>query len=142
MKNNSAHPRNSVKTSSLCLVKSVMLDKSILSLHLKILSDRYYTLQYPPNTAIPPELFSSTLYSFLSITRVNDEISIVVSISDTSDHEQEAQTCSLKVDGMNEPLERAGPWRCIVVHGPMDLSRSLTIVEGISAIYWTDRIQV
>ncbi len=94
-----------------------MLDQSNPSLHLHLLPYQFYTLQYPVTTPIPWSLPSSTKYDVFSLTRTPEEISIIFSL--TQSHEGK----ELKgIESMGEAKEVAGPWGCIKVVGPMDLS--------------------
>jgi hypothetical protein len=91
------------------------LDKTHPALHLNLLDSAFYTLQYPLSTPIPPTTFASPVYTTLSITRNTEEISIIVSVP--------PKIPLKEIQGMGKPNEIEGPWGCIMVTGPMELSK-------------------
>jgi hypothetical protein len=121
------------------------MDKSPPSLHLLVQRHLLHTLQYPPDTPLPPSLFSDERYSFVSVTRSPGEVTVVVGVSEEF-HERQVETklekdgegCTMQVarnikqgEGELWDLPRlgrasrsAGPWRAFRVRGPLDLSVS------------------
>ena len=70
--------------------------------HLHLLPQPFYLKQFPVDQPIPPELITALTSSntFLSITRTNDEVSVVGQADDETEVQAE--------------------WRCIRIAGPMD----------------------
>lgn len=81
-------------------------------LQLDILEDRYRIHRFPPDHAIPEQIYTSPFYS---ISKTEDELSIV---------------CSSSI-ALNSPDSESG-WSCIKVLGPLDFSLT-GILADISA---------
>lgn len=95
-----------------------MLDLSHQALHILPQSTPYHLLQYPARTKIPESIFASSAYTFASIIKTPDEISVVVSC------QTEEKLTAL--EGLGEAQESDGPWLALRVRGPMELSGSST----------------
>lgn len=93
------------------------LDLAHPALHILPQSTPFHLLQYPANTEIPSSIFQNPKYTFTSVIRIAEEISIVIS-AETPDDETMKE-----VDGMGAAKEADGPWKALRVRGPMELSR-------------------
>jgi len=94
-----------------------MLDLSHKALHILPQSDQFHLLQYPAGTKIPGSIFTNPAYTFASIIKTPDEISVVVSFKS-----QEKLTA---LKELGEATECDGPWLALRVRGPMELSALL-----------------
>ena len=94
-----------------------MLDLSHKALHILPQPTPYHLLQYPAGTRIPESIFTNSAYTFASIIKTPDEISVVVSCN------TEEKLSAL--EELAEAQESDGPWLALRVRGPMELSRSL-----------------
>jgi hypothetical protein len=97
-----------------------MLDLTHKALHIIPQPTPYHLLQYPAGTQIPESLFTNPAYTFASIIKTPDEISIVVS------YETEEKLNALKELGQAQ--ESDGPWLALRVRGPMELSALLITI--------------
>lgn len=82
------------------------------SLHLRLLPQTFYVIQQSTKDPISESLLAlltgdKSGSNFLSITRTDEEISIIGECEDDEEHK--------KADG---------EWRCIKIAGPMDLGRT------------------
>ena len=91
-----------------------MLDLSNQALHILPQDTPFHLLQYSPNTEVPSTIFTNPAYSFASVIRTPEEISLVISHGS-----KEKLTC---IDGLGEAEESDGPWLALKVRGPMELS--------------------
>jgi hypothetical protein len=91
-----------------------MLDLTNRALHIIPQQTPFHLLQYPPETEIPSSIFNNPAYSFASIIKTPEEISVVVSHDSTEK--------LLAVDGLGQAQESDGPWLALRVRGPMELS--------------------
>lgn len=98
-----------------------MLDLSNKALHILPQVIPYHLLQYPAGTKIPDSIFTNPAYSFASIIKTPDEISVVVSF------ESEEKLTAL--EELGEARESDGPWLALRVRGPMELSALLTTTD-------------
>lgn len=115
------------------------LNKLIPSLHILVLPSVFHNFKYPQSTAVPSEIYSSDKYSFVSVTKTSDELSIVLGYKDDPSQSRGDQEAS-KSTGTFDPDRKVvvnrveelgdmlagrwtGPWRCLKVRGPMYLSR-------------------
>jgi len=96
-----------------------MLDLSHKALHILPQSDQFHLLQYPAGTKIPGSIFTNPAYTFASIIKTPDEISVVVSFKS-----QEKLTA---LKELGEATECDGPWLALRVRGPMELSALLMV---------------
>jgi hypothetical protein len=94
-----------------------MLDLNHKALHILPQADQFHLLQYPAGTEIPHSIFTNPAYTFASIIKTPDEVSVVVS------YQAEEKLTALKELG--EASESDGPWLALRVRGPMELSASL-----------------
>ena len=94
-----------------------MLDLTHKALHILPQPTPYHLLQYPAGTKIPESIFTNPAYTFASIIKTPDEISIVVS------YETKEKLSAL--EELGEAQESDGPWLALRVRGPMELSASL-----------------
>lgn len=79
------------------------------SLHLRLLPQTFYVIQQNTQDPISESLLALLIGNkygshFLSITRTDEEISIIGQCGDNEEHK--------------------GDWKCIKIAGPMDLGRS------------------
>jgi hypothetical protein len=92
-----------------------MLDLKDKRLHIAALEARLHLYQLPRTTEIPEELQApSKEDSFYSITYASDEASVITTVLAISE-----PVMKLKLDGS---IKYEGPWTCLKVNGPMDLS--------------------
>lgn len=92
------------------------LDLSHPALHILPQSDPFHLLQYPANTVVPSSIFTNTKYTFASVIKTPEEVSIVVSVA-RNDNE------ALRgIEELGEAQEGDGPWKALRVRGPMELS--------------------
>lgn len=83
-------------------------------LHVVALRTRLHLYQLHVNMAVPKELqFPAASDEFYSITHTRDEVSIVTSVGTTRTVEE------LEEQGR---VKHEGPWTCLRVNGPMELS--------------------
>jgi hypothetical protein len=95
------------------------LDLSNKALHILAQPTPFHLLQYPSDSQVPSTIFTNPAYTFASVIKTPEEISIVVS-AHTKD-----ETKLTKIDGMGEANESDGPWAALRVRGPMELSTSV-----------------
>jgi hypothetical protein len=101
------------------------IDKSPAHLHLSFSTEQYTIIRLPAEFSIPGSLFTSSKYSFVSVTKTPAEVSIILATS-TGESEppfEELQHAERRVEG---------PWTTIKIQGPMDLSEwllRLTVCE-------------
>ena len=107
------------------------LDLSHPALHILPQATPFHLLQYPPSTPIPNTIFTNPRYSFTSVIKTPDEVSVVVSCL-TDDNAPLRE-----VEGMGLAKEN-GPWKALRVRGPMELSMQYfhpalpcSIVDGV-----------
>ena len=91
-----------------------MLDLSNQALHILPQDTPFHLLQYSPNTEVPSTIFTNPAYSFASVIRTPEEISVVIS------HESKEKLTDIV--GLGEATESDGPWLALRVGGPMELS--------------------
>jgi hypothetical protein len=92
------------------------LDLSHKALHIRPQPDPFHLLQYSSETQVPASIFTNPAYSFTSIIKTPDEISVVVSCRTPGDGKLTS------IDGLGEAQESDGPWLALRVRGPMELS--------------------
>lgn len=95
----------------------IMLDLSNKALHILPQSTPFHLLQYPAGTRIPESIFTNSAYTFASIIKTPDEISVVIS------YQSEEKLTAL--EELGEAKESDGPWLALRVRGPMELSALL-----------------
>lgn len=93
-----------------------MLNLSDRRLHVAALSERLHLYQLAADSAIPPELQLPAGKSglFYSVTYAAGEVSIVTPVLAVSDAVAELKRA--------EKLKYEGPWTCLKINGPMDLT--------------------
>jgi hypothetical protein len=99
----------------------MMLDLTHKALHILPQSTPYHLLQYPAGIKIPESISTNPAYTFASIIKTPDEISIVVSCN--TDEQLTA------LEELGEAQESDGPWLALRVRGPMELSASLIDID-------------
>ncbi|GAA6059768.1 hypothetical protein JCM10212_001976 [Sporobolomyces blumeae] len=108
------------------------LDLSDPALRLSFSAARFRILQFSPSQAIPAKLVELVVaprgaergeaFSFVSITRTKDEVSVIVDEDVVSQLFPSTATSSSDSSASSLPLESSGPWTSLIVRGPMDLS--------------------
>jgi hypothetical protein len=94
----------------------MMLDLTHQALHILPQPTPYHLLQYPAGTKIPESIFTSSAYTFASIIKTPDEISVVVSC--------QTEEKLMALEEFGDAQESDGPWLALRVRGPMELSAS------------------
>ena len=107
-----------------------MLDLSHRALQILPQSTPYHLLQYPAGNKITESIFTNPAYTFASIIKTPDEISIVVSCN--TDEKSSA------LEELGEAQESDGPWLALRVRGPMELSASLITIDDMSLMRSND----
>jgi hypothetical protein len=107
-----------------------MLDLSHRALHILPQPTPYHLLQYSTGTKIPESIHTNPAYTFASIIKTPDEISIVVSCNT-----EEKLTA---LDELGEAQESDGPWLALRVRGPMELSAWLICIDDKSLMRSND----
>jgi hypothetical protein len=108
----------------------MMLDLSHRALQILPQPTPYHLLQYPAGTKIPESIYTNPAYTFASIIKTPDEISIVVS------YDSEENLTAL--EELGEAQESDGPWLALRVRGPMELSASLICIDDMSLMRSND----
>lgn len=90
------------------------LDLDHPALHVLPQSKPFHLLQYPADIEIPASVFTNPKYTFASVIKTSDEVSIVVSC--------DSNEALREVDGLGPAKEVDGPWKALRVRGPMELS--------------------
>ncbi|KAF2096344.1 hypothetical protein NA57DRAFT_77949 [Rhizodiscina lignyota] len=84
-------------------------------LHIAALEARLHLYQLPPDIVLPEELqLPRQKDAFYSITYTSNEISIITQTLAVSDSVKELQK--------QGTLKYEGPWSCLKINGPMDLT--------------------
>ena len=107
-----------------------MLDLSHKALHILPQPTPYHLLQYSAGTGIPESIFTNPAYTFASIIKTPDEISIVVSCN--------TDEKLIALEELGEAQESDGPWLALRVRGPMELSASLIDIDDKSLMRSND----
>ena len=108
-----------------------MLDLSHKALHILPQPTPYHLLQYPAGTRTPESIFTNPSYTFASIIKIPDEISVVVSCN--------SEDKLTALEELGEAQESDGPWLALRVRGPMELSASLIDFDDKSLMRSNDR---
>ena len=107
-----------------------MLDLTHEALHILPQPAPFHLLQYPAGTKVPGCIFTNPAYTFASIIKTPDEISIVVS--------QETEEKLTALEELGEAQESDGPWLALRVRGPMELSALLIDIDDNSLMESND----
>jgi hypothetical protein len=91
------------------------IDKTQPSLHLRFSPESYTIIRLPSDFAVPSSLFTSSLYSFVSVTKTPAELSVILATT------KDVQSDSGFPELQHEERQIEGPWTTIQVQGPMDL---------------------
>lgn len=99
-----------------------MLDLRDKRLHIAVLATRLHLYQLPTAVVLPEELqLPRQEDAFYSITYAPGEVSIVTSVLAVSDPVK-----ALQRDGS---INYEGPWACLKINGPMDLTLTGRVLE-------------